>query len=115
MTTSEFERRLLDFDGKAVSILSEARAACRERPGYLNDLAALCFDPRQPVSDGATGILKAELEDGMELPPKVTAQVVGSLDRIRSWQAALHLCQFVDMLELTSAQAERVFAWARGV
>ncbi|WP_114391282.1 hypothetical protein [Notoacmeibacter marinus] len=113
MTIGDLERRLLEFDGKAVSILSEAQAACRDQPSYLNDLVDLCFDPRQPVSDSATWILKAELDDGTELPPAVTTQIAESLDEIRPWQAALRLCKSVDMLRLTPAQARRFLKWAR--
>lgn len=113
MTTSELERRLLEFDGKAISVLSEARAARRTDANFLDELATFSFDARSAISDGATWILKAELESGTKLPPKVLARIVGSLDKIRSWQAALHLCQSVEMFELSPKQAKPFLKWAR--
>ncbi|MBA4613418.1 hypothetical protein H1W37_17290 [Stappia taiwanensis] len=110
----DLEDGLRKFDGTAISSLSEIRAACRGRAGYLNELAAFCADARASVSAGATWLLKAELAEGVELAPEVTAQIVGALDRVVGWQAALHLCQSVEMLELTSAQAGRFLEWARG-
>lgn len=107
------EQHLLKFDGRAVSLLSETRIACSSLPGYLDDLAALCFDPRKYVSDGATWIIKAELDDGVKLPPDATECIVASLGRIQSWQAALHLCQSVEKLSLSPAQAKRFVDWAK--
>lgn len=111
--SDELEQHLLKFDGKAVSLLSETRIACNSLPGYLDDLIALSFDPRANVADGATWILKVELDDGTRLPPDAIQCIVASLGKIRSWQAALHLCQSVEKLSLTSAQAERFVVWAR--
>jgi len=110
---NELERQLLNFDGSAVSFLSEARTACKNSPSYLDDLVVLCFDPRPAVSDGATWILKAELNDCMNLPPELTERIIHSLCSIQSWQAALHLCQLVEKLNLTSAQADCFIEWAQ--
>ncbi len=107
------EQRLLDFDGNAVTLLSEARTACRRSAGYFGDLAVLSCDPRANVANGATWIIKAELDDGGTLPPDVTDRIVASLGKIQSWQAALHLLQSVEGLGLTSAQAEHFLAWAK--
>ena len=61
------ESRLQDYDGVAVSILSEARIACRTAAGFHDDLIRLCCDQRPAIADGATWILKAELEAGVQL------------------------------------------------
>ena len=71
MNTGQLEQYLADYDGKAVSLLSEARAVCQTAPEYLEELVSLCVDPRPFVSDGATWLLKAELEDGLALPSNV--------------------------------------------
>lgn len=105
------ETRLLDFDGKAVTLLSEARTACRDEPGFLSALVGFCADGRADVSAGATWILKAELEDGASLSPPLTARLVASLETITAWQAQLHLCQLISMLSLAPDQAEAVRTW----
>lgn len=107
------EQRLVTYDGKAVSILSEAQAASRNTPNYLYDLVRLCFDPRTTMSDGATWILKAELEAGMDLPSDRVAQIVQSLDHIQSWQAALHIFQSIEYIDVTHEQAVRILDWAK--
>ena len=113
MSVSRLEHRLLEFDGVAVSILSEARMACREESGFHEELLALCFDERSAVADGATWILKAELEDGWELPSDLTDYLAASLRKLHSWQAILHVCQVVEYLLLTPAQASLLMKWVR--
>ncbi len=114
MSISRLEQRLLEYDGIAVSIPSEARITCREEAGFQKELLNLCFDERTAVADGATWILKAELEDGWELPADLTEYLVASLEKLHSWQAILHLCQIVEFLHLTPAQATLFMKWARG-
>ena len=103
------------FDGSAISLLSEARTACRGSACFFDDLMAHCLDPEPSISNGATWILKAELEDGASLTPAMTQTLIGSLERLRAWQAMLHVCQLVDYLELTAEQAGRMIAWARSL
>ena len=105
------ETRLLDFDGKAVTLLSEARTASRDEPGFLGALVSFCADRRGNVGAGATWILRAELEDGATLPPPHTAQLVASLEAITAWQAQLHVCQFMPMLSLTPDQVRAAQTW----
>ncbi|WP_306115870.1 MULTISPECIES: hypothetical protein [unclassified Roseovarius] len=106
------EQRLLEFDGKAVSCLSEAKAACGAGAGYLDDLVRLCFDRRPLVSSGATWILKAELEAGNRLGDSQRGEIVQALHRITSCQAALHLLQVADLLDLSAAEGSDVADWA---
>jgi len=111
MTITQLENHLLDYDGHAVSILSEARIACRECANYFEDLIRLCFDPRPIISNGATWMLKAEFEDGEKLSAELTAQLIASLEKLQSWQSVLHICQAVEGFELTAAQANVFAKW----
>ena len=111
--TSKLKNLIQNFDGVAVSILSEARTVCQSEPDYLDDLTALCFASSPTVSNGATWILKAELESSSELPPELTNRIVTSLGKLQSWQAKLHLCQSEDRLRLTEDQANLFIEWAR--
>lgn len=110
--TSDLERHLQEFDGVAVSTLREARSACRENLGYFEELIRLSRDPRPNIADGATWILKAEADDGARLEPETIEPLVSSLHTLTSWQAKLHICQSVEALMLTPAQAGLFFDWA---
>ena len=103
---------LEDFDGVAISILSEARATAREKNGYLEELVALCSDPDPKISDGAAWILKAEADDGMRFQSTLIAPLIGTLEDIPSWQAKLTICQSVEAFELTATQANTFITWA---
>lgn len=107
------EEAIARFDGVATAPLIEARAAFRDRPGFLDDLASLSLDPRATIADGASWILKAEIDEGATLPPEATDRLARSLDQLASWQAQLHLCQMADALALDAAQAGLFTAWAR--
>lgn len=108
---SGLESQIQHFDGIAVSVLSEARVACRSASGYFEDLVSLCFDPRPHVSAGATWILKAEFEEGTQLAPNLVDLVVNSLECLQSWQAKLHICQSVEGFQFTAIQADQFIQW----
>ena len=113
MAVNDLRGRLLEFDGAAVSVLSEARADCRGHDRFFEDLIALSADPCGSVADGATWILKAELEDGAELTPQLAEVLVSALDRLTSWQSVLHVFQIIDKVRLNEAQAGRVIQRAK--
>lgn len=110
--TSDLEQHLQAFDGVAVSILSEARFACRDAPGYVDELMRLCLDPRPHIAEGATWILKAEADDGAQFEPEAIEHLVSALDALASWQAELHICQSAEALMFTPNQARVFFDWA---
>lgn len=110
--SSDLEILLQEYDGVSTTILSEARMACRSGESYLSDLIALCGDARPLMADGATWILKAEIEDGTVIPSDLVALLVDGLGEVGSWAACLHLCQSVEGIALTSDQAEKYRLWA---
>lgn len=113
MDMTSLERRLLEFDGKNTSCLSEVQTACGDDAGYLDDLIRLCFDSRPLISAGATWILKAELQAGTALQDRHRDDITQGLSEISSWQAALHLLQVVELLDLTAVEVGAFSAWAR--
>ncbi len=113
MAVEDLRAELLEFDGIAVSILSEARARHRDDEGFLDGLVALFADENSTVADGATWILKAELEDGTVLPRVATEALITSLDTLSSWPSVLHVFQIVDRLDLNMDQAGRVILRAK--
>ena len=113
MAADDLRASLLEFDGIAVSILSEARARCRDNDGFLDDLIGLCADPSGAVADGATWILKAELEEGTALSRAQTEALVAALDGLTARQSLLHVFQVVHRLHLTEAEAGRIIGRAK--
>lgn len=115
MQKSDLLSRLETYDGRAVSILSEAQMANRNAPGFPGELVRLCREPHGHIADGASWILKAELETGTRLSDRDTRDLLAGLGAAPSWQTQLHLCQSVEHLDLSPAQARCVFDWARGL
>ncbi len=103
------------YDGKAVTLLGEAEARHGPTPGYLAELAALSASDLPQVSDGATWLLKAALEDGAALSEDNTRTLIEGLARITHWPAQLHVCQFLGRLEVPSDGAAPVADWLSGL
>ena len=110
--TSTLETLLHDFDGNSVSMLSEARAKCSKQPGYLDELVRLCAHPQAEISNGATWILKAEVDDGFRLDTQHVDTIARALKHLSSWQAHLHICQAIDGFLLTESQVNSFIDWA---
>ncbi|NRB05772.1 MAG: hypothetical protein HRU30_21215 [Rhodobacteraceae bacterium] len=114
MTRSDLENRLLEFDGVAVTILSEAREACGEMADYWPELVRLSPSSEGHISAAATWIIKAELEDGATPPAPALANLISALSDISAWQAQLHLCQCLHLASLSTDQARAAAKWATG-
>jgi hypothetical protein len=110
--TCELETLLQAYDGKSISILSEARAACRSDPGYLKELINLCSDNHPEISEGATWILKAETEEGLRFGADLLEGLMRNLPALATWPAQLHILQAIDAFDLTEPQAQATYAWA---
>lgn len=106
--------RLEEFDGKAVSLLAEAQAACRCERGFMSELVGLISGSELNVSAGASWILKDELENGATLGADDVAQLLDGLDRVEAWQAQLHLCQCLEYVDISEGEALDISAWAYG-
>ncbi len=61
---SELFSDLAAYDGRAVTLLSEAEVRHSARPSYLAELVALSARQEAHVADGATWLLKASAEQG---------------------------------------------------
>lgn len=109
---SDLLKALRKFDGKAVTILSEARARFGGDPDFMGELVSY-IDSQEPyVADGATWLIKDCLESGLVLKPKEVEALVARLETAPSWQAALHLCQVTEFLKMTPKQAGCFGEWA---
>ena len=104
-TMNALHEALKDFDGKAMTILSEARAALGGRPSFLSDLVRLAAHDEANVSAGATWLIKDHLENDGHLTRAQTKSLIGGLDAMSSWQSHLHVCQSVQYLQPSAEEA----------
>ena len=109
---SDLHQALRAFDGRAISILSEARARFGGSADFLGELAALIGSQEGSVSDGATWLIKNCAESGVVPGPPEVAAIVARLDTVTTWPAALHLCQTAEFFAFTPDQARRFAEWA---
>ena len=100
-----------NFDGKAVSILSEIRAGFGHRKTFVAELLSFAADDEGAVSDGATWLIKNLLDEGTRLTPSQTEDLIGRLDAITTWQAQLHICQSVGHLDVPTRQTGAFADW----
>ncbi len=108
---TELEEALARYDGKATDILLEIRAVFGDRESFLSELVGLAAHDDAAVSDGATWLIKARLEDGARLTGSETDALLGRLQAIASWQAQLHICQSLQRLAVPEPLTEAVADW----
>lgn len=113
MYREQFKSALYEFDGIAVSILSEARVKFRKDEEYLLNLVELSGDAESRISDGATWILKEEVSDGIQLPKNLSDKLIQNLPHISSWQAVLHIFQTIHLLNFSEDQIEKAIEWSK--
>lgn len=115
LTASSLHRELRaafdEYDGKATTILGEARAAFGGEPDFLDTLIDLAADETWEVSSGATWLLRQHLEEGGQFTAAQTAQLVIAMTGLAHWSALLHFCQSVRQLELDGGQAQEIADW----
>lgn len=98
-------------DGKATDVLAEIRATFGSQKTFLSELVPLAAHKDAIVSDGATWLIKAVLDDGGRLTDSETEALLGRLDAITSWQAQLHICQSVRHLAVPKHLASTCADW----
>ncbi len=110
-----FTMKLFDalcvYDGKAVTILSEAQAKYGKEPAFISEVIKLASSPKTNVSEGATWLIKSNIESGTRLSARQTRNLFKGVEHITSWQAQLHVCQIFDYLDVPKDQATTVADW----
>lgn len=114
MMTSALYQDLLQYDGKAVTLLSEARARYGRSEGFLSELATLCAAPEPMVASGASWILAEELKGGAQLGAEDLRALIAALPQLTHWSAALHLLQSLAHQRIEAAEAKALAHWAEG-
>lgn len=101
MANAEYLREeLAQYDGRNPAILSEVSERHRTRQGFLSELIVLAPDDEAVISEAATWILKAEIEDGQALAPHCVEQLILCLNGVTAWQAQLHICQSIGKIDV---------------
>lgn len=106
---ADLRAALLEFDGKALSYLSETGAQFRADPSFITDLVALAGDPEAHIAAGATWLVKAHLETGATFPRELVEPLLRSLESSPSWSAILHVVQSVQHLDLSEVDDPSIF------
>lgn len=106
---------LCEFDGNAVSILSEAQAKFGASASFLPELVDLASSQTEHIASGATWLIKNCLEKGERLTPATTAVLFANLNEAKTWQAQLHLCQSFAYLEIPAPAAANTADWLDGL
>lgn len=103
---------LQDYDGRALTLLSEARARYGQSENFIGDLVSLMGAEDKFISEGAIWLIKNCAEDGVQLRSENVAGIVARLGAISSWQSALLLCQTARFFQFQEPQARTFGLWA---
>ena len=104
---------LAEYDGKRVDTLHDIRRAHEASRELLSDLVRLATDGEAKVQAGATWLLRAYLTDGASFSTEQVAELASALPDISDKWARLHICQSIDHLEITAADAPRFAGFLR--
>ena len=97
---SRLEEALARYDGKATGVLAEIRVTFGSQETFLSELVGLAAHEEAAISDGATWLIKAQLDDGARLTSSETEALLYHLYAITPWKAQLHICQSVRHLDV---------------
>lgn len=98
--STDLRTALLAFDGKAISLLSEAAAAHGSAPDYLDQLLSFITAPEPQLGAGASWLIKAHLEAGHGLTNVQSQVLLEALKADLDWATALHILQSVKFLDV---------------
>lgn len=111
LSLDRLREELCAYDGRSPTLLSEISVRYRGQTGFQSDLVTLAFDEVPTIADGATWILKAELEDGCVLPPQDVERLAERLNEVKAWQAQLHICQLIRYLKVPEKSEQSFETW----
>ncbi len=108
---NRLEEALRRYDGKTTDGLAEISAAFGDRHSLLSELVGLATHEEALVSEAATWLIKAQLDNGARLTGPETEALLGRLDRVTPWQAQLHICQSVRHFDVPTQLAIDCVEW----
>lgn len=87
---------LAEFDGNAVSFLSETAARYRSEPEFISACIALVGDDDPLIQRGASWIWRDHIKTSKALTEEELNLLLPALGKIKDWGAALHTLQAFD-------------------
>ncbi len=102
---------LNEYDGRSVSLLSEAEALFGNRPDYLDSLIELAGDGQNHIAGGATWLMKHHVEAGGALTAEQTAALLANVRDAKGWETLLHVCQSIRYLDIEAGLAPDLIDW----
>lgn len=115
VNTETLRRELTEYDGRNPTILAEMSRRHHDHAAFLSELVSLASDAETVVSEGATWIIKAQLEEGNTLSPQDVQRLVSRLDDVTAWQAQLHICQSLRYIAVPENAAGALEAWLKKI
>jgi len=109
----QLRNALLDFDGRATTILGEAEAKLRHAPDYVDALIAMIPSDEAHVSAGATWLLKSAFEAKLELSVEQMQAYCELVPRVTKWAAQLHTCQSIQFFTVPVDAQPALIAWLK--
>lgn len=104
---------LANFEGKAVSMLSEASLAFRDDSKYAHALISLFDDIEENTQIGASWLWLDHVKTHRQLPTKDLDALSTHLEDLTSWMAALHVFQALDAYDSAHPIASDLAAFCR--
>ena len=104
---------MADFDGAAVSMLSEASLPFRADPQYSHALVFLFDDPEPTIQIGASWLLLDHVKTKKALRPEYLDELAPRLEGVTAWMAALHVLQALDFYKAPHHKADKFAAFCQ--
>lgn len=111
MSPDALKNHLLEYDGRAISMLSELAVKFNKDSQFLDEIISLSDDGDGNVSDGATWIIKNHLDERGALTQNQTDGLIGKADNLKDWVSQLHLFQSVSKLVISKENATKLTPW----
>lgn len=102
---------LAEYDGRSPTILSEISVRHRDKAGFQSDLVDLVLDEVPTIAEGATWMLKADLEQGCVLSPQDIERLASQVSGVKTWQTQLHICQSIRYLKVPKQVEQNIENW----
>lgn len=112
-TRSRLRAALAAFDGKATTLLCEAKVQLREAPGFWDALFALADDADPMVQSGSTWLIQQSLKCGDLALDDAARALTPRLEGLHHWSAILHVLQTLDLYDRPRAEGPALARFAQ--
>jgi HEAT repeat protein len=100
----DIRKEFRKFDGKNLGPVKAAAVQLPAKPASLTRMLKIAADPDERLQVGATWAAKDLLEQGVEAPATLAAELLAILRRVSNNDARLHLLQILPYCSLAGRQ-----------